>query len=100
MSVDQAPRLIDEVLFAGCVGCGCNDGAACEGGCSWVVPYALCSRCADDVDAAIDLWVRRAARAVAELRAIDKQLTAAEAEALDAALVAAFAAAVTEGRGA
>ena len=28
-----------------CDGCGCTDDAACEGGCTWVGPYA-CSRCA------------------------------------------------------
>jgi hypothetical protein len=28
-----------------CIGCGCTDEHACEGGCSWAWPK-VCSRCA------------------------------------------------------
>lgn len=34
-----------------CIGCGCTDEQACEGGCVWATPAAnLCSRCAPGLD--------------------------------------------------
>lgn len=29
-----------------CIGCGCGEHNACAGGCFWVLPEAICSRCA------------------------------------------------------
>jgi hypothetical protein len=34
----------DELAGPTCVGCGCTEGNACEGGCVWATP-TLCSRC-------------------------------------------------------
>jgi hypothetical protein len=61
------PRVLDELLMDACVGCGCRDDHACADGCSWTIPYLLCSTCGDDLDAAIVGWIHRAAGAIARL---------------------------------
>jgi hypothetical protein len=60
-------RVLDALLLDACVGCGCRDELACAGGCSWAIPYLLCTRCAQDLDAAITAWADRAADAIARL---------------------------------
>jgi hypothetical protein len=60
-------RVLDELLMDACVGCGCRDDHACAEGCSWAIPYLLCSTCAAEPDAAITGWIDRSAGAIARL---------------------------------
>lgn len=44
-----------DVTLATCIGCGCTDERACEGGCFWlrldrIVGLGVCSECADHED--------------------------------------------------
>lgn len=55
-----------------CIGCGCSDAQACEGGCSWVIKSPLgtvgvCSNCIDGFD----------------LRTVDAELSEVETFALE-----------------
>lgn len=55
MALCRAYRALDSLNAArkraelSCIGCGCADGYACVGGCSWSEP-GLCSRCAPDAE--------------------------------------------------
>lgn len=41
--------------YGTCMGCGCTDERACEGGCSWSDPtHTLCSKCAERVEHAVE----------------------------------------------
>ncbi len=51
---DRRPvvEALNELGVVACLGCGCTDAVACEGGCRWLARN-LCSRCAP-LDVAID----------------------------------------------
>jgi len=60
-----------------CVGCGCSDDRACEGGCSWLAVdrgkgIGVCSRCANGRYHAANMLAHRAA--VNPRRRLKKQL--------------------------
>jgi hypothetical protein len=43
-----------------CIGCGCTEHAACEGGCGWTTKDpAICSRCAPDLPSMVRLLERQ-----------------------------------------
>lgn len=56
MSWDEATTVLPVGTVSTCVGCGCTDLHACEGGCWWLrvdreQRKGVCSQCIDHVDA-------------------------------------------------